>query len=465
VAGRRSSDLAEAIYNCKDCCTTREIIPITHRNARELGTWEGYRRTLSVVPSLLGMMIRGVRIDLEKKEKLSKEFNSKAAFHKEAFEKITGMEVNLDSPDQVKRILYGYYGMKIQYNHKTKKPTTEKSAISKLRQYAKGEQAQVLDHYAGFKRFSKLASTYAGMQVDEDGRIHTSYSFISTYRLNSSESPFGGGGNLQNIPVHGEEGLAIRSLFIPDPGKIMFAADYDRAEAWIIAFEAEDLELIHQLREGIDIHWELAKKLFLIPPEVPYNKRAIFKSPITGLDNTLYEYRQVARNIRYAGAFGEGPFMLQKVLANAGFYFELALCKKLIAEFKRSSPFLMAWQRGIREKIKATRTLISAYGRKRQFMGRLNDNLFRAAYAFSCQNTVGEMTEVSIEEIWETLLFIDPLLNVHDEVVFQASPEDEARALAGVRSIMEQELTINGRTFTIPVGFKKGPNWGELEEI
>jgi len=463
--GKRSSDSGEAIYCCKDSSVTREILPVVHRDARELGTWDGYQRTLSVVPSLLGMMIRGVLIDLPKKEKLNKKFREKAQGHKEAFEKITGITTNLDSPDQIKRILYGYYDMEIQYDHKTKKPTTDKSAIEKLRQKAKGEQAEILDHLKGFKRFDKLASTYADMQVDEDGRIHTSYGFISTYRLNSSESPFGGGGNLQNIPVHGEEGLAIRSLFIPDPGKIMFTADYDRAEAWIIAFEAEDPELMHQLKNGIDIHWVLAKKLFHIPDSVPYHKEAIFKSPVTKFNNTLYEYRTVAKNIRFAGAYGQGPYMLQKVLANGSFYFEIALCKKLIAEFKRNSPFIMAWQRHKREELKATRTLISAYGRKRYFMGRVNDNLFRAGYAFSPQNTVGEMTEVAIQRIWEELPYIDPLLNVHDEIVFQTNPENEERAIKEVRSIMEEELTIKRRTFTIPVGFRKGPSWGELEDI
>ena len=185
-AGKRSSDRGESLYNCKDTSTCREIIPITHRNARELGTWEGYQRTLSVVPSLLGMMIRGVLVDMEKKERLSKTFKAKTRYHKESFWKITGQEVNLNSPDQVKRILYGYYGMEIQYHHKTKKPTTDKSAIEKLQRKAKGEQVEVLKHFAGFKRFDKLASTYTEMEVDEDGRIHTSYGFVSTYRLASS---------------------------------------------------------------------------------------------------------------------------------------------------------------------------------------------------------------------------------------------------------------------------------------
>lgn len=98
-------------------------------------------------------------------------------------------------------------------------------------------------------------------------------------------------------------------------------------------------------------------------------------------------------------------------------------------------------------------------------MGRLNDNLFRAGYAFSPQNTEGEMTEVSIQRIWEELPWIEILLNVHDEVVFQVDPKDVNRAIVEVRKIMEQTLLIKGRELTIPVDFKVGPSWGELEDV
>ena len=461
--GKRSSDRAEAVYNGKDCCVTREILPVTERNARELGTYEGYQRTLSVIPSLLGMMIRGVRINVERKDELAEDFRARAKRHHEEFERLVKMETNLNSHVQVRKVLYGLLGLPIQYDHKTKKPTTGKDAIKKLRKKARGEEAQILDHYSGFKRFHKLASTYAEMEVDSDGRIHTSYSFVSTWRLNSRKSFFGGGGNLQNIPAHGEESKAIRSLFIPDEGMEMGAADYDRAEAWVTAFEANDLELISQLQAGEDIHWLLAQEAFQIPSKVPYNPEAFFTSPVTGEEAVLYDYRQIARSLRYAGNYGMGPVMLQTALARAGFYFDFATCKKFILWFKRSNPFVMNWQREIREKIKATRTLISAIGRKRQFMGRLNDNLYRAGYAFSPQNTVGEMMELTIQGIHSSLAYVDPLLNNHDEVVYQNEPKDRLRVAKEIKGIAEMELEINRKVVKIPVDFKAGPDWGHLK--
>ena len=80
--GKRTDD-GEFRYNGKDCCVTREIYPVVARHARDGGFYEGYLRTIGVMPSLLGMMIRGVRIDVEKKEELGKEFTHLALKNQE----------------------------------------------------------------------------------------------------------------------------------------------------------------------------------------------------------------------------------------------------------------------------------------------------------------------------------------------------------------------------------------------
>lgn len=466
--GKRSSDAGEAIYNCKDTTSTREIWPIVARNARELDTWNGYRRTISIVPSLLGMMLRGVLIDLEKKNNLGKEFAEHANKALEEYKKLTGLETNLNAHAQVKSALYGYYGLEIQFDHKTKKPSSSKESLQKLLRTAKGEAANVINLILRYKKYSKLASTYTSMEVDADGRIHTSYSFISTYRLNSSASPFGGGGNLQNIPKKGDEGKAIRSLFIPDPGKIMIAADYRQAEAMIVAWESEDLQLINAFLEGKDVHWIKAQDLFEIPEGIIYIKETghevMFRDRFTGEEHSLEFLRDLGKVAKHAGNYGEGPYRLQGQLAASGFHLPFAACKKIILKVK-GDPFVSTWQRRIREQIKATRTLISSFGRKKQFMGRINDGLFRAAYAFSPQNTVGEMTEVGIREVNEQFEYIDCLMNVHDELISQCDIGREQQAMRDIRSVMEQTIHIHDRPLTIPVDFRIGYSWGELKEV
>ena len=103
------------------------------------------------------------------------------------------------------------------------------------------------------------------MQLDLDGRVHTSYGFVSTWRNQSSESPFGNGGNLQNIPSKGEEGTLVRSLFAADEGKEMCKCDLGQAEARVVAWEARDVQRIQFYLDGRDVHWENARMLFGIP--------------------------------------------------------------------------------------------------------------------------------------------------------------------------------------------------------
>lgn len=467
--GKRT-DEAQFNYNCKDCTVTQEIYPVAVRNAKELGMWKGYQRTLSILPSHLGMSLRGVRIDQEKQVKLGTEFKNKADEYRRLVCEETKMDINLNSSDQKQQLLYGYLGLEIQFNRKTKKATTDKDALNKLKR--KYPHHKVLDWILKYQKFAKFASTYTSMKCDADGRMHTTYGLVSTWRMNSTASPFGGpdkkdreGGNLQNIPKKGEEGKLIRGLFIPDEGKVMLASDRRQAEAMVVAYESEDLEKIEMFKRGENVHWHNAKSLFDIPDSVPYNPTAIFKDRITNEDHTLKELYDIGKTVEYAGTYGMGPYKQQAIMAQEGFVVEYKVAKRLLEVFKMKRPHLQAWQHSIREELRATRTLISCLGRKRQFLGRFNADLFNAGYAFKPQNTVGELTELTIQGIWEELDYYDILLNAHDEVVGQCLPKDVPRAMEDITRLSKYDLIIKGRVLDIPVDFKVGPSWGELEEV
>ena len=95
----------------------------------------------------------------------------------------------------------------------------------------------------------------------------------------------------------------------------------------------------------------------------------------------------------------------------------------------------------------------------------MNDETFRAFYAFSPQNTVGRILQIAIQKIHTNCPYIELLLNVHDEVVVQVKPKDVDQAILDIRKYMEIPLDIRGRTLTIPCDFKVGPSWGEMEEV
>jgi len=468
------TDEAEARYNCKDCAVTREIYPVTVENARELATYDGYRRTMSILPSHLGMTIRGIKIDLEGKERLGKDFKKEAYKAQTFVEEKIGYEINLNSNNQKNRLLYGYLGLKLQTSKKTGKATADKNALNKLRRlYNKKEEGKIIQAMMDYSKFNKLANTYTDMKLDVDGRLRTSYSVVSTWRMSSSSSPYGGfkkedreGGNVQNIPVRTKEGKMVRRLFIPDEGKVLLCSDRRQAEAMFVAWDARDMTRIRMYLDGWDVHWYNARLIFGIPDGIKYIPKAKFRNSITNEEYTLEVYRFIGKTIVHAGNYGMGPYKLQEILALQGFILEFRECKAFLETHKARNPFLVQWQRDIREEVRATRTLISPIGRKREFMGRMNVNLYNAAYAFRPQNFVGELTEITIQKIWEKLGDkYEILMNVHDEVIGQCREKDIEECMGRIEELSSYPVEIHGRVLDIPVDFKVGDNWADAEEV
>lgn len=494
--GKRSGDAAEFTYNSKDCCTTKEIFPIVRENAQTMGTWRGYLRSMTYMPSLFSMMIRGVKIDVKKRAELEVLFKEKAEAAQNYVSQLEGEYINLNSSQQVIALLYYKHMFKEKKNRKTGKPTADKDAMSKLAREYPNEP--VIKAIQEFKKFDKLYRTFAKMELDIDGRMHTSYGFVSTWRLSSSTSPFGSGGNLQNIPVRTEEGKEIRRLFIPDDmepytedrwrevvglvkkvcgdkvastlvngQKLFLASDLSQAEARVVAWEAEDLRRIKLFRAGnIDVHWVNAQDIFGIPPSIEYQKHdAEFTDSITNEPHSHWLIRQCAKNIRHGTNYCLGPMELQSILARDGFIFPYSICKELLRRCLSNDPDLRRWQEGVREKVKSQRFLVSSFGRKRYFYGRLDDNTYRAAIAFSPQNTVGELLQEAIQEIEDDCPWIENLLNVHDEVVTQIEPNTIVESIQSIKKAMERKLVIHERELIIPCDFKAGPSWGDLSEF
>ena len=462
--GRRISDEAEFLYNGKDCCVTRELWPIVSRVARENHTWKTYQNSISVIPSLLRMMIKGVKLDIDTKAQLSHLFKTEAENNRRLINSEAGITINPGSPAQLQRLLYGLLGLPIQYSHKTKKPTTDKDGINRLRRLK--PESKILKAISEFRKFDKLASTYTTMEVEEDGRVRTSYGFVSTFRLNSSQSHFGGGGNLQNIPVRTEEGRAIRKLFVPDPGFIFLASDLEQAESREVAWLAGDFIAIEAFERGDDIHWNNAKRIFGLPEDLGYQPKEEYPAKILGsISKTMKELRDIGKTIVHATNYGMGPMMLQAILIRQEVYLDGKTCKRLLERSLSSSPFLVQWQRHIREEARATRLLTNSFGDRREFRGRFNDSLFRSAYAWIPQSTVGRLLQFAIQDIHAKLSYFEPLLNVHDEVVGQCRRDDLQLAIREIRPLMERTHVVNNKSLTIPCSFKIGESWGELEEV
>lgn len=462
------NDTQEFIYNCKDCAVTREIFPIIEKESFEIGTNINYETSMYVMPSLIEMEIRGVKVDTEKKALLAAEFTENTINYEQRVRILAEeRELNLGSPAQLSKLFYFKLGCKPCYNRKTGKLSTDKDALNKLlKQYHNPSEPiyQILKNVERYRTFSKLRDTYTSLETDQEGRIHTTYGFVSTFRLSSSESSLGGGGNLQNIPVRSEEGREIRKLFTSDEGKTLIAADLSGAEAREVAWLAKDERLINLFLEGWDVHWEKTKRIFSFKPDLEYAKDSLIGDLYTGEPHTMKFYRDLGKTIVHAGNYGMGAGMLQVILIRQGVWLEETLCKKLLAADKAANPLTVKWQNDTTEEVKATRTLTTSFGDVRVFRGRLDNSLFRSAIAFRPQSTVGRLLQLAIQKITDELSICDILMNVHDEVICEVPDSEVDDIIPKIKDIMEISHEVGGRELIIPVEFKIGKNWGELKE-
>jgi DNA polymerase-1 len=318
-----------------------------------------------------------------------------------------------------------------------------------------------------FRKYAKLYGTYTKMEVAEDGRVYTAFdpTGTATWRLSSYESHLGVGTDLQNLPKRSEEGREIRKFFIPDEGFELVAWDLAQAEDRIVTYKAGDEIGIEAYEAGIDPHWENAKSLFRLPREESYNK------------NNPEHYRmrnKISKHVKHAGNYGVGPIQLRDMLITMADYWEYDVsdCKDILEAQKIARPRIEQWKHWVRQQIRMNRTLTSCINRKRIFLGRINDDLFRKAYAFDPQNTIGELTSMNLRDVFSDVCDENfaILMNVHDEGVAQVRKGMRNEYLKKVKKACHRTIQIEDifgirREIVIPTEFSVGENFGELEEV
>jgi len=461
-AGQLSDD-ALSIYNITDCCETQQIQPITYADIVAMGMREGLDRTISLYPSLLYMMLQGVKVDKERRIEITKVILGKKEEALKELRKYAGGDINPRSPKQLQDLLYMKMGFPGQFNRKTRKLTTDVDALNKLHMKT---QHPIFNAIKNFRKYDTLETRYLSMKIGEEGRVHTSYDPTGTvtWRLSSYESHLGGGGNLQNIPKRDEEGREIRKMFVPDEGYIMISADLAQAEDRYVNWKAGDIKGIQDYLDGKDPHWENCKLFFDLPEELLYDKS----------DSDHYRMRNnLTKHANHANNYDMGPVKFRELLVRAD-YLEYTLkdCKLLQAKIKRKKPMIEAWKAWVRSQITESRTLVTSLGRKKIFYGRISDDLFRKAYAFDPQSTIGELMSICIRDVHDALYKegLRILMNVHDEIVCQVPKGTEADFIPKMREVMEIPIQVTDiygqeRELIIPVDFKIGYSWGEMEEI
>ena len=238
-----------------------------------------------LVQILAAMEHVGIAVDRVELQRLSDRLSAEVQRLSAVLQEVVGKPFNINSPIQLREILYTDRGLMPGKKTKTGY-STDAATLEKLRD----EWPEFIVPLLQYREVEKLRSTYGeGLlaEIAADGRIHATFNqtVARTGRL-SSDAP-----NLHNIPVRSEEGRAFRQCFVPGPGCTLLVADYNQIELRCIAHLAADPGLIDAFESGQDIHNATAARVFGVDPaDVKLDQRAKAKMVSYGLAYGMEAY-------------------------------------------------------------------------------------------------------------------------------------------------------------------------------
>ena len=391
---------------------------------------------------LARMQAAGIALDVVYLEEMAEGVRDEMAALQAEIYRHAGREFNLNSPPQLRQILYEE--LRLSPGKKTSKGqlSTDASVLEKLR-----DAHPIVDALLRWRELDKLNSTYLEAlprQVDpRDGRVHTTFNQTgaATGRLSSSNP------NLQNIPVRGELGRRIRRAFIPgSEDQLLLVADYSQIELRILAHLAGDEGLKAAFGSGTDIHTATSAKVFGLPEEQV--------DPAT---------RSRAKAINYGLAYGMNAWGLASRLEITA-----EEAQEFIDAYFESFPQIRdfldrqvarAAAEGFTETILGRRRYIpelQAANPRVRDMGR------RMALNAPIQGSAADVFKLGMLRVDAALraanLECRMLLTVHDELVFEVAAEQVEETAALVKEEMEAAYELS---VPLRADIGRGPNWAE----
>jgi DNA polymerase-1 len=401
------------------------------------------RVELPLVEVLVDMEWEGIRVDQSLLSRLGAELAADLDRLEREIAQVAGEDLNLNSPRQLAAILFEKQQLPVLKKTKTG-PSTDADVLAQLAMMGHDLPRLILE----YRELQKLKSTYVDTLPTTvnpaTGRIHTSFNQAgaATGRLSSSDP------NLQNIPVRTPRGEGIRASFVPADGWTFIVADYSQIELRLMAHLSGDAAFIEAFRQGGDIHRQTAALIFGVP-----------------VDDVAPEMRARAKTINFATIYGQGPFALSRQLGVSQEDARLFISRY----FERFA--------GVREYLDRQVALAKEQGYvetlsgRRRYIPEIRDRNFniraygeRTAQNSPLQGSAADLIKVAMIRIHAALgdqrLAARLLLQVHDELVLEAPPEEIDTVSALVRAHMEgaAELAV-----PLVVDIGTGPNWLEAK--
>lgn len=443
-------------YAAADADMTLRLKPALEAKLRAAGSVADifYRLEMPLVPVLVRMEQSGILLDVPYMQALGERMGRELAQIEQQIFAIAGQPFNINSGDQLSEVLFGpKINLPTAGLERTRTGRYSLTAQA-LEELQADDPTGIIELILRHRRLSKLKSTYVdelpALVNPETGRVHTDYNQLgaATGRL-SSNSP-----NLQNIPTRTEEGREVRRGFIAAPGHLLIAADYSQVELRVLAHITGDPNLIQTFIEGRDIHAATAARLFGV-----------------GFSAVDKNQRRIAKTVVFGVIYGISPFGLAQRLGISREQAR-ALIDSLFNEFPRIRDYIdRTLEVGRNEGY-----VQSLFGRRRPMFdlrtsGPRRQAAEREAINHPIQSTAADIMKLAMiavdAELRRRELRTRMLLQVHDELIFEAPEVEVDEVVALVRDRMEGVLSDMRPPFAVPlrVEIEMGPNWEELTPV
>ncbi len=419
------------------------LAPLLREEVEKQGLLDLYEKIdRPLAPVLARMEAAGVLVDRKELDLISAKAQDEIARLEQEIHALAGFEFKINSPQQLAEVLFDRLNLQLPRRTRVKARSTAAEVLDELA-LIHDLPKKVLE----YRELAKLKSTYADalpkLIHPSTGRLHTRFSQTGTAtgRLSSSNP------NLQNIPVRTALGREIRAAFVASPDHFLLSADYSQIELRILAHLSEDTVLVDAFRRGEDIHSRTAQEVFGVGP--------LAQTP---------EHRRIAKVINFGVIYGLSPF---------------GLARQLGIDTKEAAKFISAYferYNGVKKFLDAQIAETRKTGRTKTIFGRirpipeinspqpnLRNFAERTAMNTPMQGAAADLIKLAMIEL-DRLLARDfqsrMILQVHDELLFEAPESELARLRPLVKQMMEGAYKLR---VPLLVETKAGPNWRDMK--
>jgi len=431
-----------------------------------------YQFSMDLHGPITEMNLRGILVDQKKRQELMIEYGRELVQVEENLNYIAinglGGKINWNSPIALKKLFYDVLKLPVHKKRNSKNemvPTVNREALEKLKDHP--DAAILVKHLLIHRDQSKRLGTLR-TGIDPDGRFRSSFSIggTNTGRLSSSYSDFDSGSNLQNI----EERL--RRIFISDPWYKFANIDLEQADsrnigAFCLLLFGDDTYL--NACESGDLHTYVCR---LVWPDLPWT--GDLKQDRKIADEKFYRgksRRDVCKVLGHGTNYlGTPPTMAKHS------HIDVAVVKEFQRVYFRAFPAIEKLHRYVERTLFETGRLTGLLGRRRDFLGRLNDSgTIRAAVAYLGQNATSDELNTGLLAVWSRNYLngseieysgnwdghVQFLAKVHDSILFQYPQELEDVIVPKVLNDLVTHIPIRGRDFAVPAEAMVGWNWSK----